>query len=329
MVRLAEGRGITLALLTPPVFWIVQRYSHHHQKPVRYVLACVAGLIPFMTLYACIRWAVVPPWSASQQRYVSRAGHSPFETIQSGFADQILLYLVIILAAHAYEYYERSRKQEKERLEYQQALAASELQALKMQLHPHFLFNTLHGIATLIDADRQRAKLMIVKLSILLRTALENRGSDLISLKQELEFMREYLDLEKMRFGDRLSIVWNVDSSTEQCLVPQLILQPLVENAIRHGIAASREPGWIEVSSRRRNGGDVLFLQVRNSLGTNHPKGTGLGLRNTAARLKYLYANEAKFSLAIGEDRAATTTLELPLLRSNLGQGQGPVELRR
>lgn len=320
MLWLAEGRGITLALLTPPIFWIVRRYSRQHQgNAVRYAAAYAAGLIPFMLLYACIRWVIVPPWSSSEQRFVSRVGHSPFETIRSGFADQILLYMVIVLAAHAYEYFERSRKQEKERYEYQQALAASELQALKMQLHPHFLFNTLHGIATLVDEDGRQAKAMIVKLSSLLRTALENSGADLVPLGDELKFMREYLELEKMRFGERLSIAWKVDAATEQCLVPQLILQPLVENAIQHGIAASREPGWIEVTSRRSNGGEGLFLEVRNSAGAHRPNGTGVGLRNTAARLSYLYANEAKFSFAIGEDRAATATLELPLLGSNAG----------
>ena len=149
-----------------------------------------------------------------------------------------------------------------------------------MQLHPHFLFNTLHGISTLIDSDGETAKAMIVKLSNLLRTALESSGSDLIPLREELKFIGEYLDLETMRFGSRLRVDWSIDPSTGAMLVPQLILQPLVENAIRHGIASSRENGWVEVASRRRK--NAVELQIRNSVGPGKPKGMGLGLHNTA-----------------------------------------------
>jgi len=169
MLRLAEARGFAFALLTPPMFYIVRRYIRRAKNLGQYLLACAAGVAPFMILYACIRWVILPPWSAALQRYVPRAGHSPMELIREGFADQITIYIAILVAAHAYEYFERARKQEMERYEYQQALAASELQALKMQLHPHFLFNTLHGISTLVDSDRDSAKAMIVKLSSLLR----------------------------------------------------------------------------------------------------------------------------------------------------------------
>ncbi|MGB8889711.1 MAG: histidine kinase [Candidatus Korobacteraceae bacterium] len=313
MIRLAEARGFTFALLTPPIFYVVRRYSASARHIVRYVLAYCLGVVPFMFLYAGIRWCLLPPWSAALQRYVPRAGHNPIEVIQSGFADLITIYIALVVAAHAYEYFERTRKQEMERYEYQQALAASELQALKMQLHPHFLFNTLHGIATLMDSDRQSAKLMIIKLSNLLRTALQHSGSDLIPLREEVKFVREYLDLEKMRFGARLTVEWRIDPETQPMLVPQLILQPLVENAIQHGIAGSRERGWVEITSRRRNG--LFELQVRNSVGGKRPKGTGVGLRNTEARLRHLYAEEATFFFAVGDDRVATAALVLPALR--------------
>ena len=185
-----------------------------------------------------------------------------------------------------------------------------------MQLHPHFLFNTLHGISTLVDSDGMSAKAMIVKLSSLLRTALECNGSDLLPLRQELDFVGKYLDLEKMRFGARLSVNWSIAPETEQMLVPQLILQPLVENAIGHGIAGSREKGWVEIISRERDG--LLELQVRNSCGGKGREGTGLGLRNTAARLRHLYSDEAKLDFARSDDRTATATLVLPVLGSQV-----------
>ena len=185
----------------------------------------------------------------------------------------------------------RVRRQEAEKYEYQQALAASELQALKMQLQPHFLFNTLHGIATLADEDPKTAKAMIIKLSNLLRAALDRDSSDLIPLESELKFAREYLDLEQMRFGSRLRIEWVVAPETSQLLVPQMILQPLVENAIQHGIASLREGGWLEIATGTNNG--TLNIQVRNSAGGKPSNGTGVGLRNVQARLKYLYSGDA------------------------------------
>ncbi|MGE5207646.1 MAG: sensor histidine kinase [Chlamydiota bacterium] len=316
MLRLAEARGFAFALLTPPIFYVVRRYLAGGGRSLRSLLIYCLGVGPFMMLYACIHWVIIPPWDPALQGYVPRAGHSPLELIQSGFADQITMYIAIVVAAHAYEYFERTRKQELEKSEFQRTLAASELQALKMQLHPHFLFNTLHGISTLIDGgDRKSAKGMIVKLSSLLRTTLQHGSSDLIPLAEELKFVREYLDLEKMRFGERLVVEWAVNPRTRQLLVPQLILQPLVENAIRHGVACSREGGWIEIAAQERNG--ILELRVRNSVGGKRPPGTGVGLRNTEARLKCLYAEEARFSFTVAGDQTATAAISLPALDSN------------
>jgi LytS/YehU family sensor histidine kinase len=194
-----------------------------------------------------------------------------------------------------------------------------------MQLHPHFLFNTLHGISTLIDSDGKRAKEMVVKLSSLLRKALEYGSSDLIPLQEELQFVREYLDLEKMRFGARFRLDWSIDPEIEQMLVPQMILQPLVENAVRHGIASSREEGWVEIGAHRSNG--VVELRIRNSVGNKKPAGTGVGLRNTQARLRHLYSGDATFSFALWDTHTATATIVLPKLSSHSGSanfdGQG------
>jgi two-component system, LytTR family, sensor kinase len=327
MLRLAEARGFAFALLTPPIFYVVRRNLRHVSRSVRYIAYCL-GVVPFMFLYAYIHWILLPPWDAILQRYVPRAGHSPMELIASGFADQITIYIAILLAAHAYDYFERVRKEELARYELQQALAASELQALKMQLHPHFLFNTLHGISTLIDSDRKTAKAMIIKLSGLLRSALDHGSSDLIPLSQELKFAENYLDLEKMRFGVRLKVDWSVNPDTRHILVPQMILQPLVENAIRHGVACSREGGWVEIASQRNNG--FVELRVRNSVGGKPPEGTGVGLRNTSARLKYLYADEASFTFTLGDDHTATAVLLLPSLDSagpNIEQSDAPLEI--
>jgi len=333
MMLLAEARGFTLALLTPPIFYVVSRQLAQTRRSFRTMALYCAGVAPFMLAYAGVHWVILPPWDGKFQKYVSRAGHSPLDLIRSGFADLITMYIAIVVAAHAYEYLARVRKQELERYDFQRALAASELQTLKMQLHPHFLFNTLHGISTLIDSDPKNAKAMILRLSNLLRTALDRDSSDLIPLQEELKFIGEYLDLEKMRFGPRLKVDWIVSEQTRELLVPQMILQPLVENAIRHGVACSREGGWIEIASRRNNG--TFELQVRNSVGGRRSAGTGVGLRNTEARLKYLYSDEAAFSFLITDASIATATIALPALgahpivgesssthRENLEQGE-------
>ncbi len=320
MLIVAEARGLAYALLTPPIFFIVAHFSFGRGSRWRSLLAYVIGAAPFMLICAELRWLICPPWSASLQHFVARGTSSPLVLIRDSFADLFYIYVTIVIAAHAYNYLEWVRKQELDRSKIQEALAASELQMLKMQLHPHFLFNTLHGISTLIDSDRKSAQAMIVKLSNLLRNALEYSGSDLIPLEDELKFAREYLDIEQMRFGSRLRVTTSIHPGSLRCLVPQLILQPLVENAVRHGIASSRDKGWIDISAQPLDHG--LELSVRNSVGGIRPLGGGgVGLRNTRARLRYFYADEATVSFSIDGDQVAAAVLVLPNLESKIPAG--------
>ena len=321
LLAIAASRSFSLALWTPPMIYLVHRYLGYSRNRIRYVLLWVLGAIPFLLLLTTIEWVLIPQYD-NQHKYISPSIHSWVDMIQGAFADQIFVYFVIVVAAHAYEYFQRARTQELEVSEFQRALAVSELQALKMQLHPHFLFNTLHGISTLVDSDPARARAMIIKLSNLLRMALQQTNSDLVPLREELKFVDEYLDLEKMRLGPRLTMKLQTDPETLPLLVPQLILQPLVENAIRHGIASSREHGWIEITSSRINGN--LELVLRNSVGPNRPAarpadqtpglGMGVGLRNTVSRLQHLYSGEASFSFAFADPTTAVATLRLPAL---------------
>jgi two-component system LytT family sensor kinase len=311
LVVKAGAHAFTLALWTPPVFYLVGKYLSSSRKRIRYVLLWGLGAVPFVLLFTGIQSILIPSYDA-QRNYISRFIHSWLEMIRNGFADEIFIYIAIVVAAHAYEYFQRARSQALEASEFQRALAVSELQALKMQIHPHFLFNTLHGISTLVDSDPARAKAMIVKLSNLLRTAFQQTDSDLIPLREELKFVEEYLDLEKMRLGARLTTNLQISPDTLALLVPQLVLQPLVENAIRHGIGTSRELGWIEIASARKNG--IFELRVRNSVSSKCFSGTGVGLRNTEARLQHLYSKEASFSFAFEADGNAVATLVLPAL---------------
>lgn len=318
-------RGFAFSLWTPPIFYLVGKYLSRSESRVRIALVWSLGAVPFVVLHTSIFWLLVPPYDIASQKFLPRSANSWVDMVRGGFADEIFIYAAVIVAAHAYEYVKRLRRQERERFEYQQALAASELQALKMQLHPHFLFNTLHGIATLIDSDPKIAKAMIIKLSSLLRKVLDRDSADLIPLRDELSFATEYLDLEKMRFGNRLRIDWRVASETLGLLVPQMILQPLVENAIRHGVACSREGGWVSVSAAQTERG--LMIEVSNNIGTTISNGTGVGLRNAEARLKYLYSGDASLQFSKTEDHIATVRLSMPVLNAataNLQRQQTP-----
>lgn len=314
LLRIIFVGDFAFAILTPPIFYLVGRYPIGLSKPSKGVFAYLFGFVPFLVSYVCIRSLFTPMWSIQLQQFVPRSFSVLREFMTATIFDVISLYAAVVVAAHAYEYFKRARAQELEQHELQQLLVASELQTLRSQLHPHFLFNTLHGISTLIDSDRTRAKAMIIKLSSLLRAALQHDSSDLVTLQQEIKFIESYIDLEKMRLGTRLEVHWKIHPGTEEVLVPQMILQPLIENAMLHGIACCREGGWIEIASRRAEG--FLELQVQNSFGGKSQRGMGLGLKNTAARLKYLYSHEATFSFAQSDEHVATATLNLPAFGS-------------
>jgi len=314
LILVNGGWLFAAAVLTPPIFAMVHRYPITKTAGASRIIGYILGSAGYMVAAACIRWLILPPWHSPTQQF----GHRTLQGFLNGFrifADLIWDYFVIVAAAHAYEYFSRARKEAVERAELQQALAASELEVLKSQLHPHFLFNTLHSIHALVDTDQERAKAMILKVSNLLRTALEHGNADVVALDEELKFIEDYLSLEKMRLEERLDLRWRVEPNTRELLVPQLILQPLVENSILHGVACCRTGGWIEVASCRNNG--TLRIQIRNSVGGVRHGGMGLGLANTRARLKHLYGEQvASLSFDLSSESVATALLVIPEIAS-------------
>jgi two-component system, LytTR family, sensor kinase len=311
LLLIAGAWSMTAAILAPPLFGIVRHYPISRPIQLRRVAAYILGAVPYILVSACVRSFILPPFDPNTQQFGTRSWHAVVGNMHL-FAVQTWDYLVMLMAAHTYEYFTRVRNQELERAQLQQALAESELQALKSQLQPHFLFNTLHGISTLIEVDRTRAKAMILKLSNLLRAVFQDSTSDLICFDEELKFAEAYLDIEKMRLEDRLEIVWKIEPETRCLLVPPLILQPLVENAIVHGVACSREGGWVEIAARHAS--NCIELSVRNSVRGKGTPGSGLGLQNTKARLNYLYSDEASLSFTVSNDGVADVTLHFPAL---------------
>ncbi|HSB11939.1 MAG TPA: histidine kinase [Blastocatellia bacterium] len=238
----------------------------------------------------------------------------------------VMIYWLILLISYALDYQKRYREGEVRATRLEAQLAQAQLQALKMQLHPHFLFNTLHSISALIHKDPVAADKMIARLGDFLRLTLENSGMQEVSLGQELEFLKCYLEIERIRFQDRLTVQMDIEPSTLGARLPNLILQPIVENAIRHGISPRTRPGRIEIGAKRLNG-TLQVAVTDNGPGLPSDSNTGsivkegVGLSNTEARLKQLYGTEHRFDLSNTSKGGLTVVLEIPFRES------GPLQI--
>jgi two-component system LytT family sensor kinase len=238
----------------------------------------------------------------------------------SEFHLDLLIYAATLGVSYAVSYYFRFREREFRASQLEAQLVQAQLQTLKMQLQPHFLFNTLNGIAGLVRDSRNKAAVdMIVGLSDLLRYTLENAGKQEVPLKEELEFLELYLDIQQMRFSDRLKVEMQVTPDTLDALVPNLILQPLVENAIRHGISRRMASGTVGVAAERD--GELLRITIYDDgPGLKRDDGVptveGVGLSNTRARLSQLYGGEQRFTLSDREGGGVIATLVIPFIPS-------------
>ncbi|MGH9944732.1 MAG: sensor histidine kinase [Pyrinomonadaceae bacterium] len=303
------------ALSTPPVLWLATRFPLDRQHLLKHLglhllfsivfAIAVAGL--FQITYFLIFVQGLKPYSPV----------GTLRTIVWNASEDIGIYGLILFLHHAFTYYHRYRAGELRSSQLETQLAQSQLQALKMQLHPHFLFNTLHSISALVHHDADTADRMISRLGDFLRLTLDNSGSQEVSLQRELEFLKCYLEIERIRFRDRLTTEFRIEPQALDSAVPNLILQPIVENAIRHGIAPRAAPGRVEISAERQNGS--LRLRVRDNgpgLSVNptaqQTSKEGLGLRNTRARLARLYGDAHRFELSNDPEGGLIVTLEIP-----------------
>lgn len=217
---------------------------------------------------------------------------------------EMLRYWAVIAIEHTLSYHREAREREV-------ALAKARLEVLKRQLQPHFLFNTLNSISVLMFENVNLANRMLLRLSDLLRAGLADDSPHEVSLERELTFLDRYLEIERMRFGDRLTIDRNIDPATLGALVPNLILQPIVENAIRYGVAAVDRSATVSI--RAEKSGDDLQLQVRDD-GPGMPPGAirGVGLTNTEARLRQLYGSDQKLELLPAEGGGVLVRIVIP-----------------
>ncbi len=314
------------ALATPFVLWAASRLPIERNNWMRSALLHVPlsiVLSVFITALGHVVLWVYWGWSMGRPFSFERMGRF----VVANFSEGIGIYLLIALTSYAFSYYRRYREGQVKTLQLEAQLSQAQLHALKMQLHPHFLFNTLHSISALLSNDTASARKMITRLGDFLRLTLDNSGSQEVTLKQEIEFLSCYLEIERIRFQDRLVTRVNVPHQTLDAKVPNLILQPIVENAIRHGIAPRSTPGLIEIGAEQRNG--TLRIQVRDN-GPGLPKHRtsenlfqkGLGLANTETRLERLYGAAHLFDFSNSPAGGLVVTLEIPFHKDDIASAR-------
>ena len=307
------------APLTPAMIWLARRFSLVGAAWKRSLLVHLPAFVLISMAHSAAATAI-----ALTIRPFDDMGDSPMEfwprflsRTQGSFGSNLLVYGAVIGICYALDYYRKYREREflASRLEAQ--LAQAQLDSLRMQLHPHFLFNTLNSIVGLVrDNKNQAAVNMLVGLSDLLRHTLEHSSRQEVELREELNFIKLYLSIQEMRFSDRLRIELDIDPATSKALVPNLILQPLTENALRHGIARSASSGMVGIRSAVEDG--HLRLTVYDN-GAGLPddwqlKGSaGIGLANTVARLQQLYEEDHRFDIRNREGGGVEAVILMPL----------------
>ena len=300
------------ALLSVPIFRLARRFRFHRANWASMLVIHFTASLYFSLLYIALRsgLAIFQSWMI----------HSPLSftlTFQQLFIKafhlNLWIYWVVITVSHALDYYQRFHERELKTSELETKLVRARLHALQMQLNPHFLFNTLHSISALIHVDIAAADRMISQLSQLLRGALDSSEEQEVPLQREVNFLRRYLEIEGTRFGERLRFEFNLEDEALRCYVPNLILQPLVENAIRHGIEPHARPGFIKVIGRIEDGN--LHLCVSDNGDGLRPRTSnspGIGMTNTRQRLAQLYGTRHRLELDSSRGTGLTVHIIIP-----------------
>ncbi len=319
-VALAFIESYIWAVLTPLVFALTTHYplERGHLLP-RISLFFIVGMLIAVGVDVVTGFMRFDVFHIARGRF---ADAGPMWRLRHlWFMNEFLVYIAILAGGVARDYFLRYRSRREQSIvlqaqaaQLQAQLADARLAALRTQLNPHFLFNTLHAVSALVERDPRGVRRMIARLSELLRTTLEGAEEQEVPLSQELQFTHRYLEIMQIRFQGRLAIESDIEPDALDALVPNLILQPLVENAIKHGVSKIDEAGRIEIRARRE--GDRLVLTVRDNgppvTDTELRAGEGVGLRNTRERLSELYGAAQSLSLHSAGDEGVIAEVTIP-----------------
>ena len=333
------------AMLAPLIFQLTRWFRIGREGWLRnsiiHIMACLTVAFFHRAVYLIVGWAL----HVAVYRQYSSVRELYHSDILFNLPTGYMSYGTFMLVCFVVDYYRSYQREEVRASRLKAELAQAQLQALKMQLQPHFLFNTLNSISALLDDDVEAADEMLARLGDFLRMTLQNSGAQLVRLQEELAFLRCYLNIEQVRFHDRLAVSFDVTPDALDALVPNLILQPIVENAIRHGIVAKTGPGRIAI--RAAHSDAALVLQVKDDgpglrsramkpetssddspapyLSPSDSSGRlqgGVGLANTRARLEQLYGAAQRFEMSDALEGGLLVTLEIPFERTASLAGQ-------
>lgn len=316
------------ACLAPGVIWLGRRFPFDRRGWRLSVGVHLVGVFLATTLHVALtvgsRFAIMSVTGKEGGTWLMEAQRMYF----LNFDWEMMTYWAILGLSYALRYHYEAQDRAIRASQLETRLVEAQLQSLQRQLQPHFLFNTLNTISTLMHRDVDAADNMIAKLGDLLRLSLKSVGVQEVTLKQELDFLGKYLEIEQTRFRDRLSVVVDVDATTLDVLVPNLILQPLVENAIKHGIGPRPTPGTVIITARRMR--DTLEIEVRDDgVGLTGAKlfafNRGVGLTNTRSRLQRLYGSAHRFEFRQPPDGGLSVVIAVPLVEAS-GAVAGHVE---
>jgi signal transduction histidine kinase len=304
------------AVITPGILWLARRFPFERATWLRSVPVHVAGVfvatLAHVSLFVLGRFAIYTWWGESTGSWWMEAQRMFF----LNFDWEMMTYWAIVGLSHTLRYHSEAQDRALRASRLETRLIEAQLQTLQRQLQPHFLFNTLNTIAALMHRDVEAADAMLARLGDLLRLSFETLGVQEVALEQELDFLRQYVAIEQARFRERLTVTFEVAPDALDCLVPNLLLQPLVENAIRHGIGPRVGPGHVLVRAARS--GSMLELEVRDD-GVGVPASRlsdieqGVGLSNTRSRLAHLYGDQHRFEVRSPSSGGLSIVIAIPI----------------
>ena len=298
-LTMAATEWYVWAAFTPLVAWLSRRFQLSRRQWWRVAILAAVGLVLAffkVTLTRVLRGPI--------------GGNTYFQI--TNLLGQYLIFWGLVVVSHAWQYHRRTQERELRTSQLEALLAQTRLQMLSMQLQPHFLFNTLNTIAEMVHREPETAERMITGLSHLLRETLQAGGVERVPLEHELRLLDRYIDIQRARFGDRLQVQFAIPDAVRHATVPGLLLQPLVENAIKHGIGARKEAGHIEITAARQ--GDRLIIEISDDgRGLRHGQvSEGVGLGNCRARLTALFGSDAGLTILNRPEGGAVVRLNMP-----------------
>ncbi|HSP07289.1 MAG TPA: histidine kinase [Acidobacteriota bacterium] len=311
---------IVWALLSPIVFRITARFPLDRERWWKTILMHIPAGVVFSIVHLAIYFIILAFLRERDVMTIKSLANFLDFLPRLNFGLRLWSYLMLVALGYAMDFYNRYQEGAMRASRLEARLAQAQLEALKMQLHPHFLFNTLNTISALLRKDVEMADKMIARLGDFLRMTLRNSGQQEVAVSEELEFLKCYLEIERIRFQDRLTVEMDIDPQAAMAQVPNLILQPIVETAIRHGISATEASGRLTIRALCHNG--LLTLQVVDNgpglSGNGDEYREGLGLQNTRSRLEQLYGDRQSFRIFNAAEGGVTVEIDLPYHASAL-----------